>query len=81
MADKDVVADDSEEAKALQGAEKPNVGKKRKSLEAAAEPAAKKSKKDKKAVSESNDTLDKEITERKAKLKKQKAAARKSLEA
>ncbi|KAI1457966.1 ribosomal protein L1 [Annulohypoxylon moriforme] len=87
---KDVVADGSEEAKAIAG-EKPNIGKKRKSLEGQpeeAEPVAKKAKKTKAAkaikadkLPESDDTkLDKEIAERKAALKKQKKAAKKALE-
>ncbi|KAK9788666.1 putative Ribosomal protein L1p/L10e family-domain-containing protein [Seiridium cardinale] len=82
--EKDIVTNDSEEAKALTG-EKPNIGKKRKSLEAPAEetaPATKKAKKGKsKALPESDDAhLDKEIAERKAKLKKQKAAAKKAVD-
>lgn len=69
--------------------EKPNVGKKRKSLDAEPELAVEESakedrpkKKVKKAVvPESNDDkLDKEISERKAKLKKQKKAAAKKAE-
>ncbi|KAL2143748.1 hypothetical protein VTI28DRAFT_10045 [Corynascus sepedonium] len=63
--------------------EKPNIGKKRKSLDGESEPAAQEppkeerpKKKAKKLVPESNDEkLDKEIAERKAKLKKQKKAA------
>ncbi|KAI0010939.1 ribosomal protein L1 [Xylariaceae sp. FL0662B] len=85
---KDVVADDSEEAKALLPAEKPNIGKKRKSLEgqtAEPEPQTKKAKKTKETkapkVPESDDSkLDKEIADRKAALKKQKKAAKKALE-
>ncbi|KAI0016403.1 ribosomal protein L1 [Xylariomycetidae sp. FL0641] len=86
-AEKDIVADDSEEAKKLlKAGEKANVGKKRKSLEAQAveeEPASKKVKKGKaKKLPESDDSkLDKEIAERKAALKKQKKAAKKALEA
>ncbi|KAK5634774.1 hypothetical protein RRF57_010487 [Xylaria bambusicola] len=81
----DVVGDDSEQAKALLAAEKPNIGKKRKSLEGAveeAEPVSKKSKKTKPAkLPESNDDkLDKEIADRKAALKKQKKAAKKALD-
>ncbi|OTA59157.1 ribosomal protein L1 [Hypoxylon sp. EC38] len=83
---KDVVADDSEEAKAILPAEKANIGKKRKSLEGQpeeTEPVTKKVKKTKTAkLPESDDTkLDKEIAERKAALKKQKKAAKKALEA
>ncbi|KAK2004438.1 ribosomal protein L1, partial [Colletotrichum falcatum] len=89
---KDIVADDSEQAKAIK--EKANVGKKRKSLGAAAEgddeeeadssskPKAKKAKKAaQKALPESNDeVLDKQIAERKEKLKKQKAKAKAALD-
>ncbi len=90
--DSKVVADGQQPPSALAGkhGEKPNIGKKRKSLEAEPEVAAeeepvkedrpkKKAKKVKEAVvPESNDDkLDKEIAERKAKLKKQKAAAKK----
>lgn len=66
--------------------EKANIGKKRKSLDAESEPPAEEpvkeerpKKKAKKALPESNDDkLDKEISERKTKLKKQKAAAKKA---
>lgn len=89
---KDVVSDaTAEEKKALK--EKPNVGKKRKAIEegkkeAAADAAeeeekpAKKSKKSKAAAAaESNDDkLDKQIVERKEKLKKAKAKAKASLD-
>ncbi|KAK2028012.1 ribosomal protein L1 [Colletotrichum zoysiae] len=87
---KDIVADDSEQAKAIR--EKANVGKKRKSIgssAAAAEgndddgkPKAKKAKKAaQKALPESNDdVLDKQIAERKEKLKKQKAKAKAALD-
>ncbi|KAF9874758.1 hypothetical protein CkaCkLH20_07895 [Colletotrichum karsti] len=86
LEEKDIVADNSEEAKAIK--EKANVGKKRKSIEAAAEeeqdeeeskPTTKKAKKAaQKALPESNDDkLDKKIAaERKEKLKKQKAKAK-----
>ncbi|KAH9908549.1 ribosomal protein L1 [Xylariomycetidae sp. FL2044] len=88
----DIVADDSEAAKALLSSEKANVGKKRKSLEGQvqeAEPVAKKAKKTTSSstakaakLPESNDAkLDKEIADRKAALKKQKKAAKKALEA
>ncbi|KAL2130572.1 hypothetical protein VTI74DRAFT_6217 [Chaetomium olivicolor] len=68
--------------------EKPNIGKKRKSLDAEPEPAVEEpvkeerpKKKAKKALPASNDDkLDKEIAERKAKLKKQKAAAKKAVD-
>ncbi|KAK4149752.1 ribosomal protein L1p/L10e family-domain-containing protein [Chaetomidium leptoderma] len=94
--DSKVVAEGQQPPSALAGKgrsalnEKPNIGKKRKSLDAEPEPAAdeepvkedrpkKKVKKDaKKALPESNDDkLDKEIAERKTKLKKQKKAAAK----
>ncbi|KAG8417562.1 proteasome-interacting protein cic1 [Metarhizium acridum] len=80
--EKDVIADQEvEENKA----EKANVGKKRKSLDAGAEPEPaapkKKAKKEDKAAAESNDDkLDKQIAERKAKLKKHKAAAAKAMD-
>ncbi|QPG97727.1 hypothetical protein C2857_006775 [Epichloe festucae Fl1] len=79
MDEKDVVADAEEDNNK---AEKANVGKKRKSLDGAAEsesPAPKKkAKKQVAAVDNGNDDkLDKQISERKAKLKKQKAAAAK----
>ncbi|KAI0593456.1 ribosomal protein L1p/L10e family-domain-containing protein [Biscogniauxia sp. FL1348] len=92
---KDIVADDSEEAKALLPGEKANVGKKRKSLDGTTEDAAPKPKKAKKVAKavvaaaapvaatkpESDDSkLDKEIADRKAALKKQKKAAKKALE-
>ncbi|KAI1481946.1 hypothetical protein K445DRAFT_180069 [Daldinia sp. EC12] len=80
---KDIVADGSEEAKAILPSEKANIGKKRKSLEGQpeeVEPVTKKAKKTKK-LPESDDTkLDKEIADRKAALKKQKKAAKKALE-
>ncbi|KHN98427.1 electron transfer flavoprotein alpha-subunit [Metarhizium album ARSEF 1941] len=80
--DKDVVADQEAEAT---GAEKANVGKKRKSLDAGAEPESaapkKRAKKQDRLNAESNDDkLDKQITERKARLKKQKAAAKKAMD-
>jgi ribosome biogenesis protein UTP30 len=91
--DSKVVPDGQEPPSALPGkhqakvAEKPNIGKKRKPLpaepEEPAETPAKEEppkKKAKKALPESNDDrLDKEIAERKAKLKKQKAAAKKKV--
>lgn len=71
--------------KAITAGEKPNIGKKRKSLDA--EPEAqteaapkKKAKKEKAAAVSNDDKLDKEISERKAKLKKQKAAAKKAVD-
>lgn len=92
--EQDVVADPTEEEKQKALTEKANVGKKRKAL--AVEPAAvtdedrdadekpaKKSKKEKKAaaVPEGNDDkLDKQITERKDKLKKQKAKAKAAMD-
>lgn len=89
--DAHVVADGAEAQKAIDGAngEKPNIGKKRKSLDAegddksAEEPKEKtRSAKKTKVVLESNDDkLDQEIAERKEKLKKQKKAAKKAIEA
>jgi ribosome biogenesis protein UTP30 len=89
--DSKVLPDGQEVPSALpgrKGAEKPNIGKKRKSLDGDAQPAAEEQakeerpkKKAKKALPESNDDkLDKEIAERKAKLKKQKAAAKKAVD-
>lgn len=91
-----VVPDDQAPPSALPGrhkkTEKANIGKKRKSLDAEPElgedapredapKEERPKKKAKKALPESNDDkLDKEIAERKAKLKKQKAAAKKAVE-
>ncbi|KAI2602247.1 ribosomal protein L1 [Hypoxylon sp. NC1633] len=80
---KDIVADG--DVKAISPVEKANVGKKRKSLEAPSEepePTTKKAKKAKaaKPTEAEDDSLDKEIAERKAALKKQKKAAKKALE-
>lgn len=94
LEEKDIVADGSEEAKALVPAEKPNIGKKRKSLEeggkpeddkAGEQPAQKKAKtkttRSAAKLPESDDTkLDKEITDRKAALGKQKKAAKKAVD-
>ncbi|KAI0132796.1 ribosomal protein L1p/L10e family-domain-containing protein [Xylariales sp. AK1849] len=87
LTEKDIVANDSEEAKTLTTTERPNIGKKRKSLGGPAEetaPAAKKSKKDSKKAKllpESDDAkLDKENSERRAKLKKQKVKAKKAVD-
>ncbi|KAG6030425.1 hypothetical protein E4U40_007899 [Claviceps sp. LM458 group G5] len=84
--DKDVIADaDTKDAQA----EKANVGKKRKALAGGAattteseSPAPKKkAKKQAPVVAESNDDkLDKQIAERKAKLKKQKSSAKKAMD-
>ncbi|KAG6034451.1 hypothetical protein E4U19_005641 [Claviceps sp. Clav32 group G5] len=84
--DKDVIADaDAKDAQA----EKANVGKKRKALAGGAattteseSPAPKKkAKKQAPVVAESNDDkLDKQIAERKAKLKKQKSSAKKAMD-
>ncbi|KAK4099267.1 ribosomal protein L1 [Parathielavia hyrcaniae] len=87
-----VVPDGQQPSSALPGknrGEKPNIGKKRKSLDGEPEPAAaqepatdeRPKKKPKKDLPESNDDkLDKEIAERKAKLKKQKAAAKQKVD-
>jgi ribosome biogenesis protein UTP30 len=80
LGNSDVVPNDSEEAKALaEKKEKANVGKKRKATEPAKEASSKKSKAE--ALPESNDaSLDLQIKERKARLKKQKEAARATIE-
>ncbi|KAG5983954.1 hypothetical protein E4U55_006564 [Claviceps digitariae] len=89
--DKDVIADADPAATSDPQAEKANVGKKRKALDgataaASAEPddspaPKKKAKKQAVVVPESNDDkLDKQIAERKAKLKKQKSAAKKAMD-
>ncbi|RYP48319.1 hypothetical protein DL768_005775 [Monosporascus sp. mg162] len=94
LEEKDVVADGSEEAKALMPAERPNIGKKRKSLEdggkpehdkAGEQPAQKKAKtkttRSAAKLPESDDAkLDKEIADRKAALRKQKKAAKKAVD-
>jgi len=88
--DAHVVADGEDTAKAIEGekSERPNIGKKRKSLDAedngAEEPRGKTraAKKAKVPLPESNDDkLDQEIAERKERLKKQKKAAKKAIEA
>lgn len=84
--EKDVITNEAEAAKALIAGEKANIGKKRKSLESTTEestPVTKKAKKGgkAKAAAESDDgKLDKEIADRKAKLKKQKATAKKAVD-
>ncbi|KAL7928292.1 ribosomal protein L1 [Trichoderma chlorosporum] len=87
--DKDVIADAEGEAKALKAAEKANIGKKRKTADDGAEqqtesPAPKKAKKavkEAKAKTESNDDkLDKQISDRKLRLRSAKAAAKKAVE-
>ncbi|QYT04795.1 Ribosomal protein L1 [Trichoderma simmonsii] len=88
--DKDVIADAEGEAKKLKAAEKANIGKKRKttddnSAEQQAEaPAAKKAKKaakESKPKADSNDDkLDKQISDRKLRLRSAKAAAKKAVE-
>ncbi|KAL6856734.1 ribosomal protein L1 [Trichoderma novae-zelandiae] len=89
---KDVIADAEGEARALKAAEKANIGKKRKTVdggaaEQAEAPAAKKAKKASKedkpgaAKAESNDDkLDKQISDRKLRLRKAKATAKKAAE-
>ncbi|KAF4458469.1 CIC1 Adaptor [Fusarium albosuccineum] len=80
--EKDVVAED-EEAKKIK-AEKANIGKKRKSLdntEEAESPAPKKKAKKQKQVPDGDDDkLDKQISDRKSRLRKQKAAAKKAID-
>lgn len=85
--EKDVVADDEEtKAKAIEkAATKANIGKKRKSLdgtEKVESPAPKKAKKQQreKKPSGDDDTLDKQISERKTRLRKQKAGAKAAME-
>lgn len=79
--DKDVIADTTE-AKG----EKSNIGKKRKSLDGTDEvEPKKKAKKEKKQVEEAtaegnDDKLDQQISERKTRLRKQKAAAKKAMD-
>ncbi|KAH7143717.1 ribosomal protein L1p/L10e family-domain-containing protein [Dactylonectria macrodidyma] len=79
--DKDVIAED-EETKAIKAAEKANIGKKRKSLDGSEEtesPAPKK--KSKKQVPQGDDEkLDKQIADRKSRLRKQKVAAKKAMD-
>ncbi|KAI9152153.1 LOW QUALITY PROTEIN: CIC1 Adaptor [Paramyrothecium foliicola] len=88
--EKDVIADsEATEAKALKNAEKANIGKKRKNIEPAEEEAAAESPAPKKKAKKQqqqqqtegdDDKLDKQIAERKAKLRKQKAAAKKAMD-
>ncbi|KAM0261535.1 hypothetical protein ACHAQJ_002219 [Trichoderma viride] len=86
--EKDVIADAEGEAKALKAAEKANIGKKRKTVDSAEQaessPASKKAKKvvkDVKPTAESNDDkLDKQISDRKTRLRKAKATAQKAVE-
>lgn len=90
--ERDVIADDDARAIAAASAEKANIGKKRKAVaaaeaedaaeeEAADSPAPKKKAKKAKKPEADDDALNKQIADRKAKLKKQKAAAKKSMEA
>ncbi|KAF4451624.1 hypothetical protein F53441_5480 [Fusarium austroafricanum] len=80
--EKDVISED--DPRALKG-EKPNIGKKRKSLdnadEADAAPApTKKAKKQKQLPDGDDGKLDKQISDRKARLRKQKASAKKAID-
>ncbi|KFA78715.1 hypothetical protein S40288_01607 [Stachybotrys chartarum IBT 40288] len=78
LEEKDVIADLDEKA-----TEKANVGKKRKSLDAAedaASPAPKKTKKQKEVPEANDEKLDKQIADRKSRLRKQKAAAKKAMD-
>ncbi|VUC21743.1 unnamed protein product [Clonostachys rosea] len=89
---KDVISNEEAAAVAVARKEKANIGKKRKSItqteeepkaeeEELEEPQKKKSKKVKKNLPEGDDDkLNKQIADRKAKLKKQKAAAKKALD-
>ncbi|KAJ6444992.1 electron transfer flavoprotein alpha-subunit [Purpureocillium lavendulum] len=85
----DVIADD--DARAIASAEKANIGKKRKAVaaaeaedaeekEAADSPVPKKKAKKAKKPDADDEALDKQIADRKAKLKKQKAAAKKAMD-
>lgn len=82
----DVVAPDSELAKAIEAKkEQANVGKKRKSLEAADEaqeaaPKAKKAKKEAAVPASNDDKLDKQIAERKSKLRSAKSKAKAAMD-
>lgn len=86
--DKDVIADAEGEAKALKAAEKANIGKKRKTVDDSTEQAdapapkkAKKAAKESKPKTDSNDDkLDKQISDRKLRLRSAKAAAKKAAE-
>ncbi|CAI6091228.1 hypothetical protein V2G26_005409 [Clonostachys chloroleuca] len=89
---KDVISNEEAAAVAVARKEKANIGKKRKSIgqseeeskeqeEEVEEPQKKKSKKVKKDLPDGDDDkLNKQIADRKAKLKKQKAAAKKALD-
>ncbi|RSL71467.1 hypothetical protein CEP54_001353 [Fusarium duplospermum] len=81
--DNDVIAED-EATKTLK-AEKANIGKKRKSLENTTEEAEapapkKKAKKEKQVPEGDDDKLDKQISDRKTRLRKQKAKAKKAID-
>lgn len=78
--EKDVIADSEGKA-----SEKANIGKKRKSLENTTEEAEspapkKKAKKEKKVPEGDDDKLDKQISDRKTRLRKQKAKAKKAID-
>ncbi|KAF7554513.1 hypothetical protein G7Z17_g2869 [Cylindrodendrum hubeiense] len=80
--DKDVIAED-EEAKAIKAAEKANIGKKRKSLDSTEEtqsPAPKKKAKKQVVPQGDDDKLDKQISDRKSRLRKQKVVAKKAMD-
>ncbi|KAL6414481.1 putative ribosome biogenesis protein C8F11.04 [Ilyonectria robusta] len=81
--DKDVIAED-EETKAIKAAEKANIGKKRKSLDGTSEaesPAPKKKAKKQLPLPEGDDNkLDKQISDRKSRLRKQKVVAKKAMD-
>ncbi|KAL7941535.1 ribosomal protein L1 [Trichoderma barbatum] len=85
---KDVIADAEGEARALKAAEKANIGKKRKTVDGAEQHAdspapkkAKKAAKESKPKTDSNDDkLDKQISDRKLRLRNAKASAKKAAE-
>ncbi|CEI68322.1 hypothetical protein FVEN_g5509 [Fusarium venenatum] len=75
--EKDVIAEEEAKAKS----EKANIGKKRKSLENdEVEAAPKKAKKQKDVPEADDDKLDKQISDRKTRLRKQKASAKKAID-
>ncbi|KAL6912797.1 hypothetical protein ACHAP8_010521 [Fusarium lateritium] len=74
--EKDVIAEEEAKAKS----EKANIGKKRKSLENDEEAAPKKAKKQKDVPEADDDKLDKQISDRKTRLRKQKASAKKAID-
>jgi ribosome biogenesis protein UTP30 len=76
----DIIEAAPEETKAIKGSEIPNIGKKRKAIEAVAVEELNKKKAKRAEMTESKNSLEKEIAVRKEKLKKQKAEAEASIE-